>query len=204
MSQDVAFAPQPSPTAHLSGTLFFSALALVTILPLAILPFGNALMPQGSGAFMLGLWVVTGFGHVMSTLWFALDDEYQPMIAAHRSRMITSLAVLPLGLAFVVVALPAVANWVIAAYWIWQAHHYNRQNYGVMAFAAAHDGTGPLPRQIQWVMHLTTCAGGVIMATMPGIYGGSVTTPSLIANVDIAIWHEIAGAFLIAAAGLAM
>lgn len=185
------------------GPLFFGALALATILPLALLPLSNVLLPTGPNELLLGLWVVTGFGHVMCTVWFGLDADYLPIIGAHRGRMIASLVILPLGMVAIALALPGLLNWVLAAYWAWQAHHYNRQNYGVLAFAAAHDRTGPLPREISWLLHLSTGAGALILASMPTIYG-LAAPPSPIGNVDIAIWRGIAIALLTGAAGLAI
>lgn len=189
---------------RLAGATFFIALALVTALPLILLPLSGLTFDSEVNSTLLTLWIVTGLGHVMSTVWFGLDADYASIISAHRARMITALAALPLGTAVLVMSFPILANWAIAAYWVWLAHHYNRQNYGIMAMASAHDEVGALPKQINWVLHLSTCGGAIIMVTMPGIYIQGATTPDAIAMIDIAAWKTVAAVFLASAAALAL
>ena len=88
---------------------------------------------------MFALWALTGYGHVMSTLWFGMDREYRPVIAAHRMRMLGSLAIVPAATAAIPLGSAGLSAWIVAAYLAWVAYHYHCQNYGILSFAAAHD-----------------------------------------------------------------
>lgn len=186
------------------ATLFFGALAVVTILPMVLLPLSGGTIPDQLNTLMLGVWIVAGFSHVMSTTWFGLDKDYQGLINAHRFRMIGSFALVPMLLAILVLASSFLAGWVFMAYWIWQSHHYNRQNYGIMSFASAHDGMGPLPPQVNWILHLTTAAGAIVMGSMPSIYGPGLEAPWLLTALDLTSWRILEALLLLAATGLAL
>ncbi len=151
---------------------FFALLALVTALPIFCLPFHQMEVPSRWSNVLLMVWIVAGYGHVVSTVWFGIDRDYHPVIGANRARMLGSLAVLPLIMGAIALASAAMAGVVYAAYTLWLAHHYNRQNYGLLSFAAGHDRFGPLPREIGSFFHLTTAAGAIRMVAMPSIYPG--------------------------------
>jgi len=118
--------------------------------------------------------------------------------------MIGSFALLPILLAILTIASPALAGWVFLAYWVWQSHHYNRQNYGLLALASAHDGMGALPGQIGWILHLTTAAGAMIMGTMPGIYGPGSEAPWLMSALAPASWRMTETLCILTATGLSL
>jgi hypothetical protein len=164
----------PIAGARLQSRRFFAALAVATAGPLLTLPLYAVLPPalaQGPlTSLVLVLWVVTSYGHVLSSLWFGADPDYAPVVKAHRWRMIASLAIIPAAVGAVAVADRLVSAWLYAAFLIWQAHHYNRQNYGVLSFAAANDALGPLPREVGAILNLTTVAGALGMVTLPTIY----------------------------------
>jgi hypothetical protein len=164
----------PIAPARLQSRRFFTALAAATAAPLISLPlfavFAPALAQGALTSLILVLWVITGYGHVLSTLWFGADPDYVPVLKAHRWRMIASLAVIPLAVGALAMADRLLSAWLYSAFLAWQAHHYNRQNYGVLSFAAAHDGLGQLPPEIGTILNLTTVAGALGMVTLPTIY----------------------------------
>ena len=152
---------------------FFVALALATAIPLVILPFyglSGWIAPIPLQAAVFAIWVVTGYGHVMSTVWFGADPDYRPVLRAHRLRILASLAVIPLVLGVLTIASTTVSAWIYAGFLAWQAHHFNRQNYGVLSFAAVNDRLGPLPRQVSLIVNITSIAGAIGMVSLPAIY----------------------------------
>lgn len=169
-----AVASPPIAPVRLQSRRFFAALAVATAAPLIALPLYAVIPPmlaQGPlTSLVLVLWVLTGYGHVLATLWFGADPDYAPVVKAHRWRMIASLAIIPLAIGAIAAADHRASAWLYALFLVWQAHHYNRQNYGVLSLAAASDGLGPLPREVGAILNLTTIAGALGMVTLPTIY----------------------------------
>ena len=164
-----------TPTASLDRKMFFFALIAVTALPMLLLPFYTTHVPAPLFNLMMLTWLLAGFAHVMSTVWFGVDGDYRPVIEANRARMLGSLLALPAMMAGVAIASVAASSWLYAAYTVWLAHHYNRQNFGLVAFAGVHDEAGPLPRELGWMFNLTTAAGAIRMVAMPTIYPGRLS-----------------------------
>lgn len=185
--------PVATPIERSNALVFFATLAVVTIAPLILLPILQIGKSTAQNELVWGIWIIAGYGHVLSTIWFGSDPDYRPVIQENRTRMIASLAVIPMVMAIIALSSQIAWSWVFAAYLVWQAQHYNRQNYGILAFASSHDGLGPLPREVGWIIHLTTCAGAVSMVTMPSIYPQGVaplpflTPPAALAARLVAI-----------------
>jgi hypothetical protein len=149
------------------------ALALATAIPLVVLPFyglSHWIAPMPLLASVFAVWILTGYGHVMSTVWFGADPDYRPVVRAHRWRILGSLAVIPTVMGALTIASTSVSAWLYAGFLAWQAHHYSRQNYGILSFAAVDERLGPLPRQISLIINLTSAAGAIGMVLMPTIY----------------------------------
>jgi hypothetical protein len=180
-------------------------LALVTALPLLLLPFYGLTGGAGSGSIAVAvglIWVLTGHGHVVSTIWFAGDRDYQPVIRAHPMRMLGSLALIPAAMAALAIMSLTLSSWLYAGFLVWQAHHYNRQNYGILSFAAAHDKFGALPRELGWMINLTAAAGAIGMVTMPSIYPGGLPAPPFLGHGFAVLGHAAAIVLFLAAAAL--
>jgi len=193
--------------APMQSRTFFAALAVATAAPLIAMPLyamAPALAPAPLTAIVVAAWVLTAYGHVLSTLWFGADPDYAPVVRANRWRMIASLAIIPAAAGGVALASPLASAWAYAAFLVWQAHHYNRQNYGILSFAAARDGTGPLPREVGLILNLTTVAGALGMVTLPTIYPRGLpllafqTGPAVLVGRCVAIACFIAAAAVIA------
>jgi hypothetical protein len=162
--------PQGSPVRSRS---FFVALALATAIPLVVLPFyglSHWLAPMPLLASVFAVWILTGYGHVMSTVWFGADPDYRPVVRANRWRILGSLAVIPVVMGALTIASTTLSAWLYAAFLAWQAHHYSRQNYGILSFAAVNDRLAPLPKQVSLIINLTSAAGAIGMVLMPTIY----------------------------------
>ena len=155
--------------------MFFATLIAVTVIPLVMLPFHDMSVPTNVNGLIWIAWIVGGYSHVMATVWFGMDKDYHPVISANRARMVGSLAVIPAAMVAVALASLTASSWIYAGYTLWLAHHYNRQNYGLVAFAGAHDGLGPMPREVGWMFNLTTGAGAIRLVAMPFIYPGGIS-----------------------------
>lgn len=183
---------------------FFVALALATAIPLFGLPFyglSRWMAPTPLLASAMGVWIVTGYGHVMSTVWFGADPDYRPVVRAHRLRILGSLAVIPAAMGVLTIASTTASAWLYAAFLAWQAHHYSRQNYGILSFAAVNDRLGPLPRQVSLIINITSAAGAIGMVAMPTIYPvGLPRLPFL--TPETAVWVRLTEIACFAAAAL--
>jgi hypothetical protein len=184
---------------------FFAALAFATVAPLVALPLYAMTPTPGPGvltAIVVVLWTLTGNGHVLSTLWFAADPDYAPVVSAHRWRMVASLAIVPVTVGLIAVANVRAYAWLYAAFLVWQAHHYNRQNYGILSLAAANDSLGPLPRDVSLIINATTVAGALGMVTQPTIYPRGLPLLPFQATALVQDGRWIAAACFIAAGGI--
>ena len=190
--------PNGLSTNALDRKIFFTSLIAVTSVPLLLLPLHDMHVDAPINSLIMLTWIVAGYSHVMATMWFGIDEEYRPVIATNRMRMIGSLAIIPAAMAAIAVASVAASSWIYAAYTMWLAHHYNRQNFGLVAFAAVNDQAGVLPREVGWMFNLTTGAGAISMAAMPSIYPGGI---SPFADPAFAFYGRVvAGVLMIAAA----
>ena len=184
---------------------FFVALALATALPLIALPsygLSHLIAPVPIVAAVYGVWVLTGFGHVTSTVWFGVDPDYRPVVRAHRLRMLACLAVIPVAMAAITLADRTMSTWLYAGFLAWQAHHFSRQNYGILSFAAANDRFGPLPREVGLITNITSAAGAMGMVTMPSIYPKGLPRLPLLTPTLAVYGHVAAIVCFVAAAGL--
>jgi hypothetical protein len=157
--------PFPDISAAGARRAFFAVLALVTALPVFGLGFGLGLARPAqphSAQLMLGLAPVilaTSLGHVLSTSFIYLDRGFGALIGKNRQWFIVwpALAIAISGICF---ALGPVAYGVMyAGYYAWQMWHFQRQNYGVISFAAQIRKFGPLPKALNAVLDLGTVAG---------------------------------------------
>lgn len=150
-----------------TGLLFFAALAFVTLLPM----IGLSLIRDRVGSdentvrSLSLLFIAAGNGHVAATAVLFADRGYIPMIRAGWRWFIAApaLAVL-LTYGMFRIGGPA---WDIffAAYLVWQVYHYQRQNYGIIAFAARFQDFGALPQSLNLILNLAfACAGYRLLA----------------------------------------
>jgi hypothetical protein len=187
----------------LTGRSFFTALALATAIPIIALPLyglGGFAAPWPLAAAVFGVWVLTGYGHVMSTVWFGFDPDYRGVVLAHRIRMLACLLILPIAVGAMAIADRTISSWLYGFFLVWQARHYGRQNYGILSLAAARDGFGALPRQVGWIINITSAAGAIGMVTMPSIYPRGLRLP-LPAGTDLAGYGHLAAIACFALAG---
>lgn len=83
--------------------------------------------------------------HVASTGWFATLPEVRAHAGRHRGRFVAAPLALVAGAVVAACALPPVAlQWALLPYFAWQFVHFQRQNLGLAALAAAAQRAGAL------------------------------------------------------------
>ncbi|MEM7543834.1 MAG: hypothetical protein AAF384_19930 [Pseudomonadota bacterium] len=165
-------------TAAIRRRQFHLGLITATLLPLLSLPFLAAVEAPFGSSFMLGLAIfIGGVGHVASTATVYADQGARELMADHPLRF----KVVPLvTIAFTMVCLAWGASMtipvnVVAGFFLvhllWLHYHYQKQNYGLIAFAAAGNGHS-VPRVLATAMLLPALAGCVVM--IPALVAGAL------------------------------
>jgi len=147
--------------------LFFGTLILVTALPLVGFPavFAAGLGRSPELTAMLAIAVNTvSIGHVASTSFVYLDGEFGPVIKRSPWRFVVALGLVPIGCVALFILAPALSAFGVAAFIAWNLWHYQRQNYGLLAFAAASTGFDRLPPAANRMLNLA--AGAAIAAVL--------------------------------------
>ena len=148
--------------------LFFVALVAVTLLPYAAFPILSG-AAFGTGAGLRGVLVVLLFlgaaGHVASSFFYYADPSVRTFMAqGHRRRyfIVPLLLLVVVGVAYQL--LDAVGRaYFLVVFWVWQVHHFTRQNHGILSFASASYGAPILPAE-RLAITLTDVAA--ILATL--------------------------------------
>ena len=153
-----------SPKSRLSERAFFLSLMLATAAPLLWLGFGVPLSHKSTGGLTAALMPVialTGIGHVGATAFFYFDREAVELISRNRLRFFLYPAIAAGGCLAASWASSSLWSVVLIAFLAWQFYHYQRQNYGLIAFAAQSSGGGKLPRELTWMLNLGAAAAVV-------------------------------------------
>jgi hypothetical protein len=156
---DLADLPRPPdilPASVAVKRLFFGALAIATLAPFALILGLRPHVGQLPGlSQLIGL---TGVGHVAATLFLYGDGKFRPLV---RRNWVPFIAA-PLGFAviFGLIAhwLPAIWGGVLPAYTCWLLYHYQRQSYGIVAFACKAANLRA-PTELSRALDLTVVAG---------------------------------------------
>jgi hypothetical protein len=132
--------------------------------------------------------------HVASTGWLFTARELRAHAFRHRTRYLWVPLSLIAAAALLAMAVPQRAlNVMLLAYFGWQFWHYQRQNYGLAALAAASRSAPGLAASERLALLLTGCAGGLGLLSHPKLLQLTIT-PGLGAALHLA--------FPIAALGL--
>jgi hypothetical protein len=123
----------------LAATVAVSISAAVAAIAAA--PAGTARAPEGL-AFLL---FVGSSVHVASTGWFYTVPEVRAHMRQHRPRYVWwPLALIAGAGTLAMLVPPAVLDWLLLPYFGWQFFHYQKQNLGIAALAAASRRIAPL------------------------------------------------------------
>jgi len=159
------------------------ALLAVTLLPMLALPLLAQLQLPFRQSLVLGLAVfVGGVGHVASTLYFYADREARGVMRGMKARFV----LLPLaGIGLSIAALlygsrighfDRAVLLIFFVHLVWLYYHYQKQNWGLLAFAAAGSGVR-LPRATMKLLMLPPLAGA--LATIPQLLADGLALPAV-------------------------
>lgn len=162
-------APAASPAIGApNGALFFPLLLLATAVTFVLFPLASHVFPETASLTELTVWVmfVGSGGHVAASFFFYTDREIrEKLLFPQRGRFFLVPVAIVLGSAlFFSFTGPVVAAWGSTAYWVWQTHHYARQNHGILAFASRAGGV-PVTQLERTALTLAGVAGVIGMTT---------------------------------------
>jgi hypothetical protein len=150
---------------------FFGALALATVLPMIVIPLAVALgasaLPNGYSMISYTMAAI-GSGHIGSTAGFFFDRPYVPVM--RRGLYLAAGGIPAVAAVLAVACSPTALLLAYVGYLVWQAYHYQRQNYGITALAAAHEGIGRLPPRLNRALVTASVAGAVALLAVPTAY----------------------------------
>ena len=131
-------------------------MVVATAVPLIWLGFGVDLFHQDltrATRVLLPFIAITGVGHVGATAFFYIDEDFFPLIRQNRARFFLSPLLASTGCLAVYLVSSAAWTLVVAGFLAWQLYHYQRQNYGLIAFAGRSVGCA-LPAELNRMLNL--------------------------------------------------
>jgi hypothetical protein len=119
---------------------FFRLIFAVTLAPYLLFPFSAQVAPQNPGldaAVSVLLFLGAG-GHVASSFFFYLDARVREFMGEARSPRYVLLpaALLVASVLYFSSAGAEARSYGLICFWIWQVHHFTRQNHGILAFVS--------------------------------------------------------------------
>lgn len=151
-------------------TAFLSALLVATAVPFVLFPLAAHVLPDRpvldrTNAFLL---FIGSGGHVAASFFFYTEPRMRShMLRTYRARFLVAPLVLLGGASaagFLLGGDPRLA-YLLLFYWIWQTHHYNRQNHGILAFVSRAEGQ-PVRDRDRLAITLTGVAAVLGMITL--------------------------------------
>ncbi|MEM8843885.1 MAG: hypothetical protein AAGB35_02475 [Pseudomonadota bacterium] len=166
------------------------SLLIVTLVPLLGLPLAYNIQLPFETSFLIGLGIfIGGVCHVASTYTFYVDKEARQIMNGMKMRFY----LIPIiGIAFTLLAItsgnhiPIAQNvllFIFLFHLAWLYFHYQRQNYGLLAFAAASHGKR-LPEFVMRLVMIPPLAGA--LATFP-----QLISMSLQIDLPLANWQHL-------------
>jgi hypothetical protein len=138
----VLAAPSNAQDTERDRSWFLTALLVATLLPALGLMLQRYFRMAAVGQMNAGVaYLASGF-HVALSSYFYLDPKLTELRRQHPVRFFVApltICVVSAGLGY---ALSPNTAWLVVGYLVWQIYHYQRQNFGVMAFVAASLGVG--------------------------------------------------------------
>lgn len=132
-------------------TRFFSLLVVVTLVPYVLIPFQTRVLsnPADLQWLLAGVLFFGAAGHVASSFFYYCDTEVRGfMFASSPPRYLAVPAALTLGTGAAYLFMDPVSRaYFLVAFWVWQVHHFTRQNHGILSFASAAWGQRAHPRE---------------------------------------------------------
>lgn len=158
--------------------LFHTVLLLATTIPLLSLPVLAAFDEPFGNSLLMGLAIlIGGVGHVASTASIYSDRAARKIMAPHplRFRLVPLAAITFTAASLAWGGSVVISTNIVAAFFIvhllWLHYHYQKQNYGLVAFAGASSGVR-IPQTLVYALLMPALSGCLIM--MPTLVGGAL------------------------------
>jgi hypothetical protein len=180
LADDGASPPRAPGRSRPQWSLFIGLIAVTTICPYLVMP---AAVYYGQDATALLLMAgllnfVGGHAHVSTTAFFYSDPEMRRHFQTHRVRYLFVPAILTVasGIAYMLVPEPQ-ARYILLFFFLWQTHHYQRQNVGVLSFFAAGTDRIPLSRLERLSLEVAAIAQMLGLIKVYSLSRGTVFEP---------------------------
>jgi hypothetical protein len=166
-----------------SRGLFFALLVAATDAPYLLFPLA-ALAPERPGLRQLpAILLFFGAGaHVVASFFFYTDARVRAFMNDGREAryLFVPIALVLLSLLWFAFGGDLARAYGLIAFWIWQVHHFTRQNHGILAFASRAYALPVAPAE-RLAITLTDVAA--VLATIPFV------TPWRLTVLDVWGWH---------------
>ncbi len=142
--------------------VFLVVVGLASVLPFAVIPFAQHVIPGTSSALniLTALVFIGANFHVSATSWFYTDKPMRDFFRAYPVRYLIVPSILIAGGAalFYFIA-PALRGYLLIGFFCWQLWHYQKQNLGLLSFVAAGTDRVPLSIWERQTLALSAVAG---------------------------------------------
>lgn len=160
-----------------NGNPFLWALLIATSIPVFVILAIQHVFPSSDGfqALFVAILFLGSGAHVASSSFFYWDPDARSMLSQSPTRYFVA----PIVIIVTLSALFAFGSSEVRAsltvlYFIWQTHHYTRQNLGILSFASRATQTAP-PSVLEQSAVLTAGVGGVLgMITLQTPYASTI------------------------------
>ena len=124
---------------------FLVALTVVTLVPIVYMPLAASVTTDVRSLVLLtGVFTfLGGQAHVGATYYFFADKTVREFFLVQKTRHIVVPSVLVFGTGILfAINISALSAFALLFYFIWQTFHYQRQNYGILAFISSANKEG--------------------------------------------------------------
>jgi len=162
---------------------FFGLLLAATAVPVIAFTMSDVALPDNPIADQATIWVMFlgSSGHVAASFFFYSDSRMrQHMLGENRGRFLWAPLFLIMGTSALFSSGWPEVSYAIMFYWIWQTHHYTRQNHGILAFTGK--AYGDPPNELERTAITLSGVGGVLGAL-------TVLAPYRSTFLELYGWH---------------
>ncbi|MEM7386478.1 MAG: hypothetical protein AAF514_16170 [Verrucomicrobiota bacterium] len=190
------------------GTYFFYGILAVTLVPLVTLPIMAVASFPFDQSLLLGLAIFAGgVGHVASTACVYADSNVREVMRPMKGRFyVLPIVCTLLTIGAIIwgsslsIAKPIVAG-VFIFHLFWLHFHYQKQNYGLIAFVAASQGAR-VPRSLSNLLLFPALAG--VLAVMPALVRAAMQDETMIAHLQPFLYATAVVVYLLGGALIGM
>lgn len=183
--------------------LFVWLIVATTLVPYAVMPL-SAHFGQNVYGLLLASTLLNFLGghvHVSTTAFFYTDPAMREHFRTHKVRYVYVPIALILGVGFLYMITPEPYNrYILLYHFMWQTWHYQRQNFGILAFVSSATDRVPVSRFEKLALDLAAVAGMLALIKINALNAQTILAPFTDAIFLIACLAYAAVPFAIGAA----